>query len=457
MLRSLKINTTNFIKKIFGEKIFLFYHFALAHLAAFYYRYPSKKMLVITVTGTKGKTSTLNFLWHVLSAGGYKVGLITTANIKIGDEEMMNWYHMTMPGRFLLQKMLSKMVNSDCDIALVEATSEGIKNSRHIGVFYDAAIYTNIFPEHLKSHGGSFEKYKETKGQLFKRLSLMPKKTWYNKITQKNEEVEKVLIANADTDNSEYFISFPAYKKITYGLNSGEHRAHNIKQDASGVSFDLENMHLEIPIIGVFNIYNALPAVLFAKHLKVSEDNILQGLKNCTVIPGRMEMINVGQDFTAIVDYAHEGVSMRLALEAAQSAKKTVENKLIAVYGGDGGGRDLLKRTTMSKAAYDLADYAIVTLSDPFDEDPQKINDDVVSKLIGFGMKLGENVFEYIDRRDAIAKAVSLASQGDVILFASKGAEQSIMFKDKIVPWDDRAEVRKAIKDKLLNNIDKSI
>jgi UDP-N-acetylmuramoyl-L-alanyl-D-glutamate--2,6-diaminopimelate ligase len=443
MLRSLKITLTKFLKNVFGEKPFLMYHKVLAKIAARWYGYPSKSMLVVAVTGTKGKTSTLNFLWHVLTAGGYKVGLVSTANIKIGNEELMNWYHMTMPGRFLLQKLLARMRDEGCDIALVEVTSEGIKNSRHIGLSYDFAVFTNIFPEHLDSHGNSFEKYRDTKAVLFKNLAQQPQKTWHNR------SLPKVAIVNADNDSADTFLHFSADKHITYGFEHGNLLAENISQNTGGVEFTLNGLRYHIPLIGVFNIYNALPAIAIAQELQISPNDIVQGLQNCVVIPGRMEIINEGQDFTAIVDYAHEGVSFRLALEAAQKAKKTSFNKVITVYGAEGGGRDLSKRVTMSKVASELADYVIVTLSDPFDADPQEINDDLVAKLERFGMKKGEKVFDYVDRREGIKKAVELAQTGDVILFASKGAEQTIMFKDKIIPWDDREEVRGAIKAKI--------
>lgn len=449
MLREFKINLTKFLKSIFGETPFLIYHKTLAYIAAWWYGYPSNSMLTIAITGTKGKTSTLNFLWHVLTTGGYKVGLVSTANIKIGDKELMNWYHMTMPGRFLLQKLLARMRDEGCDIALVEVTSEGIKNSRHIGLNYDFAVFTNIFPEHLASHGGSFEKYKQTKGVLFQNLTSQKKKIWHNK------ELQKVSVVNADNDNSEYFLQFKADKHISYGFEHGELLAKDINQNQSGIEFTLNGVRYHIPLIGVFNIYNALPAIAIAQELDISANDIIKGLENCVVIPGRMEIINEGQDFTAIVDYAHEGVSFKLALEAAQKAKKTAFNKVIAVYGAEGGGRDLSKRMTMSRAASELADYVIVTLSDPFDADPQDINDDLVQKLESFGMKSGEQVFDYIDRREGIKKAVVLAEAGDVILFASKGAEQTIIFRDKIIPWDDRVEVRSAIQNKLNASIDK--
>ncbi len=441
MLKQAKALVRKILKNIFGENLFILYHTLLAITASYVYGNPSKKMLVVAVTGTKGKTSTLNFLWNVLTAGGYKVGMISTANIKIGAQEKMNWYHMTMPGRFLLQKLLREMVDARCDIVLVEATSEGIKLNRHIGLYYDIAIFTNIFPEHLKSHNNSFEEYRKMKGKLFDNLSKLPIKRW------NGADVEKVAIVNADDRNADYFLQFKADKKFSYGMKNGDYKFTDIDETNTGVSFNLEEKKYSIPLLGTFNIFNAMPAIILAKHLGIEQDKIVEGIKS-TAIPGRMELINEGQNFTAIVDYAHEGVSMRLALEAARMALKTNQNKLIAVYGAEGGGREISKRETMSKAVTELANYAIVTLSDPFDTDPESINKDIVSWLVKFGFKEGQNIFQYVDRREGIKKAVELANEGDVILFASKGAEQSIVFADRSEPWDDRVEVSKAIKEK---------
>lgn len=446
MLRSVKRNIRNLINKIFGEDILVKYHTALAILASKYYGEPSKKMYVVAITGTKGKTSALNFLWYVLTAGGYKVGMISTANIKIGSVEKMNWYHMTMPGRFLLQKLLREMLDARCDIVLVEATSEGIKMNRHVGLYYDVAIFTNLFPEHLKSHNNDFQEYKKMKGVLFENLEKLPLKRW------NGMDAEKVSIINVDDQNGEYFLQFPAMKKYSFGQINGDYRFGDVKEGSNGVQFNFEENLYLISLLGVFNIYNAMPAILLGKHLGIDPLKIIEGIKNCDLIPGRMEIINEGQNFTAIVDYAHEGVSMRAALEASRNALKnrTGENKskLIVVYGAEGGGRDISKREKMSKAVSEIADYAIVTLSDPFDTDPQEINKDIVQWLEKFGFKSEgpeKNIFDFVDRREAIKKAISLAKDGDVILFASKGSEQSIIFKDRIEKWDDREEVRQAI------------
>ena len=442
-MKELKAKIRSVIKHIFGESIFIAYHTLLANLATVYYGNPSQKMYVVAVTGTKGKTSTLNFLWHVLTLGGYKVGLISTANIRIGNTEIMNWYHMTMPGRFLLQKLMRRMYKEECDIVLVEVTSEGIKMGRLSGLAYDVAVFTNLHPEHLQSHGNSFEKYRAEKAKLFSGLIKQPRKNILGK------EQEKVSIINVDNPEGNFFLNFPADKKYTYGVEVGEFRIENILENPGGVSFSVNNDNFEIPILGKFNIYNAMPAVLLAKHLDIEPKKVIAGVKNCALIPGRMEIINEGQKYTCIVDYAHEGVSFREALIAARSAKKTTANKVVAVFGGEGGGRDISKREKMSRVAADLADYAIVTLSDPFDTDPKEINRDIMNWLEKYGFEEGKTAWEFIDRRVAIRKALDLVQEGDVILFASKGSEQSIVFKDRVEKWDDRQEVRKALRERL--------
>jgi UDP-N-acetylmuramoyl-L-alanyl-D-glutamate--2,6-diaminopimelate ligase len=446
MLKQLKKFVRDCIKAAGGEGLILGYHKLLAYVAANLFGNPSKKMYVVAVTGTKGKTSTLNFLWHVLTAGGYKVGLVSTANIKIGDKEIKNWYHMTMPGRFLLQRFLYQMLKARCDIVLVEATSEGIKMNRHVGLYYDVAVLTNLFPEHLKSHNNSFEEYKAAKGVLFKNLMKLPKKRW------NGMDVEKIIMVNGDDKNADYFLDFPADKKFSFGEGKTsvgvDYKFTNTVEGQFNTKFNLEEENYELALPGKFNIYNAMPAILLAKHLQIESDKIREGLKNCTIIPGRMERIEEGQKFTCVVDYAHEAVSMENALNALIPLKKSDDNKIIVVFGGDGGGRE--PRTEMVRIISKLANVGIITLSDPFDTDPQEINNFLMSKAVEFGMEQDRNIFETIDRRVAIRKAISLASEGDVILFACKGAEQTIEFKDKSVPWDDRDEVRKALKEKMV-------
>lgn len=411
------------LKKLLPEKLFLAYHFCWAILASLYYGFPSKKMVIIGVTGTKGKTSTANFIWSCLNAGGQKTGIITTANIKIGEKELLNKYHMTMPGRFILQKFLAQMVKEGCKYCVVETTSEGIKQSRHKGIDYNIAVFTNLSPEHLPSHGGSFEKYKETKGKMFAALTK-----------------HGIIIANNDSEHKDYFLSFQADKKITFGLKPGaDYLASGIEKTDSGVKFQIDDAAFELSILGVFNVYNALPAIIIARLFGISDDLISKGLKKLTTIPGRMEIINEGQDFTVIVDYAHEKESMNAALDAVKDS-----GKIILLLGAEGGGRDKTKRPIMGEIAAKKADFVVVSNVDSYGDDPKEIVEDIAKAAEEFGKKRDEDLFVIEDRRAGIRKALSLAGAGDVVLITGKGAEQSIFVGVKSA-WDDRMVVREEL------------
>ena len=288
------------IKKFIPEQFISLYHLIFAALAAFYYGWPSKKMIVIGITGTKGKASAANFIWSVLTAGGHKTGLIGTANIKISEIEMLNKYHMTMPGRFILQKLLRQMADAGCEFVIVETTSEGIKQWRHFGIFYDVAIFTNLTPEHLEAHGNSFEKYKEAKGKMFKIIKNGKRKIINGK------EIKKIIIVNYDDPHKEYFLNFPADKKINFGTKEGaDFQSDKIRNTGEGLEFLVGSTPYQINISGKFNVYNALPAVAIGSVFGVSSEQIQGGLKSLKNIPGRMEKIDEDQDFTVFVYYAH--------------------------------------------------------------------------------------------------------------------------------------------------------
>ncbi|MEK7175184.1 MAG: Mur ligase family protein, partial [Patescibacteria group bacterium] len=291
-----------FLKKIIPGKVFLIYHYLMAFSAALYYNFPSKKIIVIGITGTKGKTSTANFIWSCLTAGGYKTGIITTANIRIGEKEVLNEYHMTMPGCFKIQKLIAQMRKDNCKFCIIETTSEGIKQSRHIGIDYDIIIFTNLSPEHLQSHNNNFEEYKKTKAKIFKFSAT-------NKIINKNE-IEKIIIANKDSEYADYFLNNKGpsltpqvVKKITFAMNNdADHVAKNIIENNDSVNFELNEKKFKINILGKFNIYNALPAIIISKIFNIKDEKIKDGLNNLKIIPGRMEEINLGQDFKVFVD-----------------------------------------------------------------------------------------------------------------------------------------------------------
>lgn len=427
------------LKKILPENFLSAYHFLLAYIATCFYGFPSEKMIIVGITGTKGKTTTANFLWSVLRAGGFKTGIITTANIKIGDEEILNPYHMTMPGRFTVQKNLRKMFDSGCKVAIVETTSQGLIQFRHIGINYDFAIFTNLTPEHIDAHK-TFENYKIAKGILFKVLS-----------SSKHKEIDgrkilKTIIANSDSPEAPFFLSFKADKKITFGLKEGAHlKAEILKESKDGVAFKVGNEEFSIKILGGFNILNALPAIALGKELGILTEKIVSGLSSLSIIPGRMEEIENNRGVTLIVDYAHEKESMTLALETANNLKKKPEAKTIVLLGAEGGGRDKGKRPVMGEIAGRLADFVIVSNVDPYEDDPLPIAENIAEACEKAGKEKEKNLFVILDRREGIKKAIDLAKDGDVVMITGKGAEQSMVIGGKSIAWDDRKIVREEL------------
>ncbi len=423
------------LKKIVPKQIFSSYYYALAIGSALYYGQPSKKMIIIGVTGTKGKTSTANFIWAGLSKK-YKVGMITSANIRIGDQEELNAYHMTMPGRATIQRLMKKMLDAGCQYCVVETTSEGIKQFRHKGIVYDTLVFTNLTPEHLPSHGGSFENYKQAKGAIFKELSERPKKVIDGK------EITTTIIVNADSEHRDYFLGFSAQNKVTYSIvNPSDFQVKGSIHTPLGPQFTLGEASYHLSILGTFNIYNALPSIIIAEKAGLSPADIQAGLEKLTLIPGRMEQIQEGQNFSVIVDYAHEKESMGALLATAKSMRPAGK-KIIVVLGAEGGGRDKAKRPAMGKIVGEQADYVLVTNVDPYEDDPKEIIEDIAVVAERCGKVRGENLFTILDRKESIAKALSLAKSGDIVLLTGKGAEQSMVVSGATVPWDDREVVR---------------
>jgi UDP-N-acetylmuramoyl-L-alanyl-D-glutamate--2,6-diaminopimelate ligase len=428
----------SFIKRFIPRPLLRAYHYLMAEFSGLVYGFPSRKMLIIGITGTKGKTSTANFIWSVLNSSGWKTGVISTASMRIGDKEYPNKYHMTMPGRFVIQGWLKRMLRASCRAVIVETTSEGINQYRHKAIDYDFLVFTNLTPEHLPSHEGSFEKYKEAKGRLFVALAKTKRKILDGKI------IKKTIIVNNDSSHKDYFLGFSADRKITFGINAeADCRATDIKTIGEKTTFDVAADCYEIEIPGSFNIYNSLPAIIIGKELGFSEHEISKGLKRLILIPGRMEKIGEGQDFAVFVDYAHEKESITAVLD---TAKSMAPEHIIILLGAEGGGRDKTKRPVMGRLAGEKADYVIVSNVDPYEDDPLPIIEDIVRAAEEAGKIRGNNLFAIEDRREGIRKALSLAGKGDVVLITGKGAEQSIIIGGKKSPWDDRLVVREELK-----------
>lgn len=426
------------LKKIIPKKIFSVYYYLFALLGACFYGFPSKKLIIIGVTGTKGKTTTSNLIWSVLMAGGIKCGIISTANIKIGNVEEVNGLHMTMPGRFIIQKYLSKMVQEGCKVAIVETTSQGLAQSRHIGIDFDVAVLTNLFAEHIESHG-SFENYKKAKGILFESLLKSKDKNF------EGVPFRKTVIVNSDSDHAPFYLSFHAPRQITFGINKeADIKVKNIL-GGSPVTFEVGEINYEMGLPGKFNIINALPAIALGKLFSIKEEQIQEGLKTLSLVPGRMEQINEGQHFKVFVDYAHEKESMTLATEAVRVMAGSV-GKTIILLGAEGGGRDRAKRPLMGEAVGKGADYVVVANVDPYDGDPAPIAEEIAIAAEKEGKIRGKDLFVILDRREGIRKALSLAtSREDIVLITGKGAEQTMVINNETIKWDDRVIVREEL------------
>ncbi|MDQ5962548.1 MAG: UDP-N-acetylmuramoyl-L-alanyl-D-glutamate--2,6-diaminopimelate ligase [Patescibacteria group bacterium] len=412
------------VEKYIPKKIYKFfqpvYHYLLSLVGAIMYLNPSKKIYVIGVTGTKGKSSTVEFVNAVLEASGKKTAVLSTIHFKIGDKDRPNKYKMTMPGRFFTQKFLREAVDAGCTHAIIEMTSEGARFFRHNKVHIDALIFTNLSPEHIESHG-SFEKYKSAKLRLVKQLA-------------KSEKVNRLSIANLDNEHGVSFLIYDVEKNIGYSLKDIE----ILSSDEHKSRIRWNGIELNVPLPGKFNISNALASLTLAKELGISNDDAKKGIESLSKIRGRVERVEAGQDFSVIVDYAHTDDSLRKLYETFHDSRK------IAVLGSTGGGRDSWKRPVLGEIADSYCDEIIITNEDPYDEDPMKIINEVAT-----GVKAHTPTI-IIDRREAIAKAISLAKKDDVVLVSGKGTDPYIMGPNgsKEV-WDDATVAREEL-EKLL-------
>ncbi|MEX0877833.1 MAG: UDP-N-acetylmuramoyl-L-alanyl-D-glutamate--2,6-diaminopimelate ligase [Candidatus Spechtbacterales bacterium] len=447
------------IKKLVPKFVLDYYYALWPFLGAFVYGHPSRKLKLIGITGTNGKTTVTHITSHMLEQAGFKVASVSSLRFKIGLNEWQNRLKMTMPGRMKLQKFMKDAVKAGCEYAVIEVTSEGIKQSRHMFLKFDTVAFTNLTPEHIESHG-SFEKYREVKGALFG----LPHRT---------------SVVNLDDENSEYFLNFQAKEKIGYTLspkkaenfkfqisnpayrlaslprrsgqagfktNSNDQNSklqtvlgENANTSPKGINFKIEGREFELPLLGEFNIYNALTAVSIGVAQGLSLEKAQQALYSFKGVAGRLEIV-IKEPFTVVVDYAHTPDALEKAYKAVQDLKPITYNlkpKMICVLGSAGGGRDKWKRPELGKIASQYCDEIILTDEDPYDEDPEDI-----LKSVATGLSTGTSYKKIINRRNAIAEALKKAQKNDIVLITGKGAEPLMVTAKGPIDWDDREIVK---------------
>lgn len=428
----------NAIRKITPRILIRWYHTIWAVAANVWYRFPSKEIIVIGVTGTNGKSTTCNLIARVLEGNGIQTGLLTTVNYKVGNREWLNDTRMTMLGRFHLQRMLRDMVRAGCRYAVIETSSEGLMQNRHWGIRYDVAVFTNLTPEHLEAHGG-FDAYKRDKGKLFSAISTYPRKRIAG------TEVHKAIVVNTDDPHAKFFSSFTADAHYTYGIHSGDNAKNHLSATRpsytlSGTTFTVQKHQASIKLVGEFNVYNALAALCVATHFGVPLTDAISRLQSVVGVPGRMELISAGQPFTVLVDYAHDEESFHKLFETLALFEK---KRIIHVFGSAGGVRDHAKRPRLGAFSDRHADVTILTDEDSYDEPVRKILNEIAAGMTT--KKISETLYLIEDRAEAIAQACKLAQPGDLVLITGKGAEQNIKSNGQVRAWDDRIATRTAL------------
>ncbi len=416
-----------------SPRLLSLYHLSLAWLGAAFYGFPSRRMIVIGVTGTKGKTTTCNLIAQILAGAGYKVGLATTVNFRIDDKEWVNDTKQTMLGRFALQGLMRKMVGANCRYAVIETSSEGILQHRQRFIDYRIAVFTNLSPEHIERHGG-FENYRAAKIKLFEQIA------------RKNDGVG---VYNLDDENVEMFFVPDVRYRYGYGITAAlpnpnlpeanQYQISGISLSASKSSFSMGGNKYEVPLVGKFNVLNSAAAVCVALSQKISPGTIAQTLLSAKPVPGRFEVLE-SKGVRVVVDYAHEPASLQALYDAV---KLLSPKRIIGILGAQGGGRDEWKRGEMGKIAAGVCDELILTNEDPYDDNPERIVNDIENSI---PEKQRAKTKKIIDRAEAIKMAVQGAASGDVVVISGKGGEVWMCVAGgKKIPWSDRRIVEEAM------------
>jgi UDP-N-acetylmuramoyl-L-alanyl-D-glutamate--2,6-diaminopimelate ligase len=413
----------------------------LAELSAALHDYPARKLKVIGVTGTDGKTSLCHLVAHVFSQVGRKNGLITTAECRIGDELLPDTGRFTTPEAPQVQAMLARMVEANCEWAIIEATSHGLALHRVHSCEYDIAAFTNLGADHLDFHGGPDE-YLAAKGHLFEMLDDAVEK-----------DILKTAVLNRDDPACDYFRGRSSARRVDYGFDPMANVwAQNVRPDGWAGVFSLTAQDLgsgvstaevRMPKPGAMNVYNALAAAAIGLSAGLALQEIVPGIESWQGAPGRMEAIDEGQPFTVVVDFAHAPDSLRRALAML---REMTRGRIVAVFGAI-GERDKERRPGMGAAAAGLADYTFITDDNPYSEDRDAVLNDIAEAMRASGKREGHDFAVVPDRREAIGQALAMAVDEDCVLLAGKGHEREVHIGEGGYECDDREVARRVLKE----------
>ena len=433
---------------------------SLSWIAAAFHDWPGRKLTVIGVTGTDGKTTTTNLIYHILLTAGIRAGMISTVNAVIGEEILDTGFHVTTPDAQDVQLYLARMVQAGLTHVVLETTSHGWAQHRVDACEFDVAVVTNITHEHLDQHG-SYENYRAAKSRLFTSLARTVTKPSGN---------PRLSVINRDDSSYGFLSEIIETPIVTYGIDKDAMvKAEEVTFDGQGMNFYIvaEKTNLRVAIktnlVGLYNVSNCLAAFSAAVYgLNIEPHLAAQGIMSLQSVPGRMEQIDLGQDFIAIVDFAHTPNALKVTLETARymldrsknqstsssSSAATNRKRVIAIF-GSAGLRDREKRRIMAETSAKLADLTVLTAEDPRTESLDTILEEMASGARAQGGLEGRTFWRVPDRGEAIRFGIRLAQPGDMVLYCGKGHEQSMCFGRREHIWDDRTAMRAALSEKL--------
>jgi len=412
----------NHLKKLIPQPVKNLYHLAQAMLANLVYGFPSKSIRVIGVTGTNGKTTTVQMITKILEEAGHIVAMASTINFKIGGKEWKNLSHFTTLSPFAVQKFILEAVKARCEYVVLETSSHSLDQYRVWGLDYKTAIITNVTREHLDYHK-TMGKYREAKFKLFRKAEC--------------------VIVNGDMEKAGDFLQFDNKNKIIYSLkdNKANIFAANIQLGINNSEFSIDNSQFKLNLPGDFNIENALAAVSVGISENISLETCAKALEKIKNVPGRMEYIKNEKGLNILVDFALTPDALEKLYALLEKTKKPGA-KIIAVFGSC-GERDRGKRPIMGEIVSRFADFVIVTNDEPYHENPAQIIREITAGIKN--KKEGVNLLIIPDRREAIQKALQLGQADDIVAVTGMGAEESMVIGDQKIPWDDRKVIREIL------------